>query len=244
MGGTGALSIRRLAVIGLLGIGQLVASAPSRALEPLGQRQIIPGLSTFLVKYPTPQVVYVAAVAPSAAVRTKVATPRRESDRRAPTSVLCRRCYVAVNGGFFYSSGAPVRGYEPAVLAKLLDPALRDSVTSVQWLLRDGAGKPLPNDSFTHTRHPRTFIFGNRAGTIWFAAVDGRQQHSVGMTLPEVLSFVRELGATWAVNLDGGCSTTFVVEGAVKNFPCRDASSVGGERPVANAFVVLPPKRR
>ena len=244
MGGTGRRSIRRVALVALLAVALLVGSSPSRALEPLGQRQIIPGLSTFLVKYPTPQVVYVAGVAPSAAVRMKVATPSPGSDGRAPTSVLCRRCYVAVNGGFFSSSGAPVRGYEPATLAKLLDPELRNSVTSVQWLLRDGVGKPLPDDSFTHTRHPRTFIFGNRAGTIWFAAVDGRQRHSVGMTLPEVLSFVRELDATWAVNLDGGCSTTFVVEGTVKNFPCRDSSSVGGERPVANAFVVRPARRR
>jgi hypothetical protein len=231
-------------VAGVLVLGQVAASSPSRAIEPVAAQRIVDGLNAFLFKLPTPNVVYVARVHPKAPVRMKVATPRPGSDSRAPTSVLCRRCYVAVNGGFFHSDGRPVAGWEPAVLAKLLDPAQRNSVTSVYWLLRDGVGKPLANDSFTHTRHPRTFIFGNARGTIWFGTVDGRQRHSVGMTLPEVQSFVRELGATWAVNLDGGCSTTFVVLREVKNSPCRDAGSVNGERPVANAFVVLPAVQR
>jgi exopolysaccharide biosynthesis protein len=211
----------------------------------VGTRVIIDGLSTFLLKSPEPNVVYVATVEPSAAVRLKVNVPRPGADIRAPVSVLCRRCYIAVNGGFFTSTGAPVPGQEPDVLKKLLNPITRSSVTTVQWLLKDGDAKPLADDDFTNKRHPRTFIFGNESGTMWFGAVDGRQPgHSIGMTLPEVVSLVREIGATWAVNLDGGCSTTFVVQGVVKNRPCQDSSSVDGERPVANAFVVLRPKLR
>lgn len=236
--------IRRTGVVVLLVVGQLIESSPSRALEPAATQVVVGGIKASLYKLPTPNVVYIAKINPKAAARLKVATPRPGSDSRAPTSVLCRRCYVAVNGGFFYSNGAPVPGWEPSTLAKLLDPATRNSVTTVYWLLRDGVGKPLANDSFTHSRHPRTFIFGNDRGTISFGTVDGRQRHSVGMTLPEVQSLVRELGATWAVNLDGGCSTTFVVQGSVKNSPCQDSSSVNGERPVANAFVALPPARR
>lgn len=240
MVGAGRRWVKRTTVVALLVLGQVVASSPSRALEPVATQVVVSGIKASLYKLPTPNVVYVAKINPKAPARLKVATPRSGSDTRAPTSVLCRRCYVAINGGFFTSSGAPVSGWDPSTLAKLLDPAQRNSVTTVYWLLRDGVGKPLANDSFTHSRHPRTFIFGNDRGTISFGTVDGRQSHSAGMTLPEVQSLVRDLGATWAVNLDGGCSTTFVVQGRVLNSPCRDSSSVNGERPVANAFVALP----
>jgi exopolysaccharide biosynthesis protein len=75
-------------------------------------------------------------------------------------------------------------------------------------------------------------------GTLLLVAVDGRQPgYSVGMSLPEMRALFRELGAVEALNLDGGGSTALVVRGRAVNRP----SDAGGERPVANALVLLGP---
>ena len=55
------------------------------------------------------------------------------------------------------------------------------------------------------------------------------------MTPREFAVFMRSLGATWAVNLDGGASTTMVVRGDVMNSP----SDPNGERSVSHAVVLL-----
>lgn len=234
---------KKLAAGGAVFVLFLLCSAPTRAeVTPIGRRTVAPGLVTFQVRLPQPNVAYVARISRSASLDLGVATPRSSADRLAPTTYLCGDCLVAVNGGFFnVGSGLPVAGQWPAALAALLDPARRATAHTVQWLMKDGKVWPFANTSFAQGRHPRTFLFGNRAGSTWLATVDGRQPgHSLGMTLPEVVSFAGSLGAWWVVNLDGGCSTTFVVEGVVKNRPCRDSLTRNGERPVANAIVVMP----
>jgi len=91
---------------------------------------------------------------------------------------------------------------------------------------------------FTGRRHPRTAVARLADGRILLVVVDGRQPyHSLGMTLPELATFLRALGATDAVNLDGGGSTTLVVRGTVVNLP----SDESGERPVSNALLVVRP---
>ena len=64
--------------------------------------------------------------------------------------------------------------------------------------------------------------------------VDGRQpRYSVGVTLLEAARLMRALGASEALNLDGGGSTTMVVAGQLVNRP-----SDGTERAVSDALVV------
>jgi exopolysaccharide biosynthesis protein len=89
--------------------------------------------------------------------------------------------------------------------------------------------------SFSTDRHPRTAIGTLADGRILLATVDGRRPpFSVGMTLTELAGLMIEFGATDAINLDGGGSTTMVVEGKVVNAP----SDATGERPVSDAIVV------
>lgn len=92
-------------------------------------------------------------------------------------------------------------------------------------------------DSFYNFRHPRT-AFGVRAdGTLVLVTVDGRQpKKSVGMTIPELIALMQELGCRDAINLDGGGSTTMVIRNKVVN----SVSDATGERPVSDALVVLP----
>jgi exopolysaccharide biosynthesis protein len=94
--------------------------------------------------------------------------------------------------------------------------------------------KMLP--TFVTDRHPRSAVASLADGRILLAVVDGRQAASVGMSLAELARLLLEHGATDAMNLDGGGSTTMVVKGRIVNHP----SDATGERPVSDAILVLP----
>ncbi|HUF32058.1 MAG TPA: phosphodiester glycosidase family protein [Acidimicrobiales bacterium] len=93
-------------------------------------------------------------------------------------------------------------------------------------------------DTFTRGRHPRTVVGWTASGELLLVTVDGRQPgHSEGMPLSEAADLLIALGAVEALNLDGGGSTTFVVNSRVVNRP-SDPGRV--ERPVTTALVLLP----
>ncbi len=101
---------------------------------------------------------------------------------------------------------------------------------------REGAA-----EDFALGRHPRTAIAKLRDGRVLLATVDGRQIGvSAGMTLEELAQMLLEYGATDAVNLDGGGSTTMVVGGKIVNKP----SDAAGERTVSDALLIFPRKKR
>jgi hypothetical protein len=108
-------------------------------------------------------------------------------------------------------------------------------------LLRAGGENVYPEqegvrESFGEARHPRTAVGWDEAGRRFFwVVVDGRQTpHSDGMTLPELERLFARLGATDAINLDGGGSSALAIRGRVANRPSDEA----GERPVGNALVL------
>jgi hypothetical protein len=69
-------------------------------------------------------------------------------------------------------------------------------------------------------RAPRTILGWSSRGTVFLVTFDGRQgTYALGVTLPEAASFMRALGVTEALNLDGGGSTTFAQGGRVLNRP-------------------------
>ena len=108
-------------------------------------------------------------------------------------------------------------------------------------LIKDGrvqitteAEKMLPN--FATDRHPRTAVGRLMDGRILFVTVDGRQPGiSVGMPLTELAALLLEFGATEAINLDGGGSTTMVIRNKIVNKP----SDATGERPVSDAILIF-----
>lgn len=98
------------------------------------------------------------------------------------------------------------------------------------------------NPGFAATRHPRTAVgWDPERQRLWLAVVDGRRaEHSVGMTLPELTELLEALGATEALNLDGGGSSVMLVGTRVVNQPA-DAS---GERAVVNGLALTYNPRR
>lgn len=90
--------------------------------------------------------------------------------------------------------------------------------------------------TFMTARHPRTLVATNADRSIvWMVTVDGRQESSIGMTFSDMADFLLSLGATDALNLDGGGSTAMVVDGQVVNRP----SDITGERAVANVLLLV-----
>lgn len=85
-------------------------------------------------------------------------------------------------------------------------------------------------------RNPRAGIGYTADGRVLLVVVDGRSNASVGLTPVGFANAFRDLGATHALNLDGGGGATMWVKGrGIVNRP-----SDGSERPVTNAVLVLP----
>lgn len=109
-------------------------------------------------------------------------------------------------------------------------------------LIKDGrleitnaAEKILP--AFVSDGHPRTAIAKLKSGQILLVTVDGRQPgESIGVSLTMLADLLIEFGATDAINLDGGGSTTMVIGNKLVNKP----SDPTGERPVSDAILIYP----
>lgn len=89
--------------------------------------------------------------------------------------------------------------------------------------------------AWSEQRQPRTLAGIDASGHLLLVTVDGRQPGvSEGFTLEEAARFLRSLGATEAMNLDGGGSTTMAVRGVLVNHP----SDATGERAVGDFVTV------
>jgi Phosphodiester glycosidase len=99
---------------------------------------------------------------------------------------------------------------------------------------------PATCGSYFCSRNPRTGIGVTANGKLLLVVVDGRSTESRGMTLVEFAKLFISLGATDALNLDGGGSSDMVVRGKVKNDP---ADLSGPERRVTSAVLILRQRR-
>ena len=83
---------------------------------------------------------------------------------------------------------------------------------------------------------PRTAIGQRADGVVLMLVIEGRNPpSSIGATMPEVQDLMSAYGAVNAANLDGGSSSSMILDGEILNVP----SSGEGERRVPNAWVVV-----
>ena len=94
--------------------------------------------------------------------------------------------------------------------------------------------------SFVETRHPRTAVAKLKDGKFLMITVDGRSESSGGIGLQDLAEYLLSLGATNAMNIDGGGSTTMFLNGKVVNHP----SDKEGERRVSDAILVTPRQKK
>jgi hypothetical protein len=116
------------------------------------------------------------------------------------------------------------------------------ALSGSQIILENGEIKSYPKVPIMVKMDPRTAVAYNDT-YIYFIVCDGRSPGiSRGMTGVELAMFCKDtLGATDAINLDGGGSATMAVKGVVKNRP-----SDGSPRAVANGLIManIKPKRQ
>jgi exopolysaccharide biosynthesis protein len=111
----------------------------------------------------------------------------------------------------------------------------RNYQNAKEWKVRDaiGAGPALVVDGNVHVTsdeeaffaksfkqaNPRTAAGVTAGGALILLVVDGRQSDSRGATLDELSTLMHDLGAVEAINLDGGGSSTLVVNNVLVNRP-------------------------
>ena len=191
----------------------------------------------------------VVVATPTPAGLVNQPTPARLQERRAVPGP------IPPGSAVLSASGAAAEALDRAwkdVGRKAITPQARilvetsvdaaESLGANPVILRNGKrALPWPADpNLIPALHPRTLVGWNPAGDRFIVAVDGRQPSSAGLTMAEAADFLLGLGATDAVNLDGGGGTTFVVGGAVRNRPSdHPEQNPPPERVAPNALVVL-----
>ena len=205
------------------------------------------------------------ATTPHDTVRQTAEAPLASAGKRGDTLVFVRRGAVsASSGSAIPDGGAVLAAYGAGLRTKEVQamgdgdtvkillttlPRIRRGAAPLMliggWprILRDGQN--VAGDAATvegtisrnaEMRHPRTSVgFSRDSSTLFMLAVDGRSESSGGMTLSELASMMRHVGAWHAMNFDGGGSTTMVIDGVLVNRP----SDQTGERAVGNALMVV-----
>ena len=94
--------------------------------------------------------------------------------------------------------------------------------------------------SFIVNRHPRTAVGVDQNGVWSFVVIDGRFWGLLGgMTMRELADFMARLGCVKAVNLDGGGSSTMVLDWVVVNEPGGEIDGYGKDvRAVSDAILI------
>ncbi len=138
-----------------------------------------------------------------------------ETDANLPTLYMSSRNYP--------SFAAPAKPY--------------NAISGDPMLVAAGSALPGLDDG---TPEPRTAVGYSRNGRyLYLVVVDGRQPlYSEGMTLKDLGELMVSVGAQYAMNLDGGGSSTMVIQGSggrprMLNSPI-DSYVPGRERPVAD----------
>ena len=138
------------------------------------------------------------------------------------------RSFFAVldDGSYYCAAGAP----EASVLEHIVE-----AVGGAQVLIKDGEIVRSNNKE----RHPRTVVGYDGEGAAYLVVVDGRQTKiSNGGYLGDMSLLLREIGATDGINLDGGGSSTFLLN-ENGSFNVKNSPSDGVLRQDYNSLIVV-----
>lgn len=106
-----------------------------------------------------------------------------------------------------------------------------------QFLVKDGT----PVFHTANTIEPRTAVGYTSDNRVYFMVVDGRKyDYSYGINFTDLGLLMHALGVTKSINLDGGGSSTFLVnDPAESTYKIRNRTSDGAPRAVANGWAVI-----
>lgn len=151
------------------------------------------------------------------------------------------------NGGAMASALANVKVGDEISIDIGIDSKWQDArymIGTGPILVRDGQVNINMNVSsaFARDLHPRTAIaYSKDRNTAFLVTVDGRQSgFSNGVSLQRFAEYLISLGADYAINLDGGGSTTMLVRNPGYGFPSLvNRPSNGSQRGVSSTLQVV-----
>ncbi len=117
-----------------------------------------------------------------------------------------------------------------------LNMGIRDAVSFGPALITNG--KSASYQGVGGGLNPRTAIGQRADGAVLLLVIEGRRSTSLGAAMSDLIEVMEEYGAVNAANLDGGMSSSMILNGEklVDNCQIRDS------RRIPTAFIVDPPK--
>ena len=115
------------------------------------------------------------------------------------------------------------------------------AVGGSQWIVRDGADVTASaSGSYNTDRHCRTSVGITADGKVVTMALDGRQSpYSIGGSMHEIAQIMLEAGCVYAINLDGGGSTTYVAkQEGEDSVSIANRPSDGSERAISAGLII------
>ncbi len=105
------------------------------------------------------------------------------------------------------------------------------------FIVKDGVNQYTPNHS---DAAPRSVVGIKADGTVVIMENDGRQSpFSIGMSMYELAEVMLDLGCSYAVNCDGGGSSTFLSQRPGEELEVNNSPSDGGLRPTTQGILFI-----
>lgn len=163
----------------------------------------------------------------------------------SPTGVVIKDGKIIWSNGSAYGRLAGFNYDNVLVLTNenantAIENGMRDAVEFGPFLIVNGVEANISGNGGWGT-NPRTALAQRKDGIVLFLVVDGNGYNSDwssrgGVELSDLIVILKRYGAYNAVNLDGGASTTLVVNDKVYNHPCSGSSETG-ERDIPNGWL-------
>ena len=123
-----------------------------------------------------------------------------------------------------------------------INQGIRDAVEFGPFLMVNGKSAQISGNGGWGI-NPRTVLAQRQDGIVLFLVVDGNGQNKYnwsgrgGIDMNGLIEILERYNAYNAVNMDGGASTTLVVEGKLYNSPCGYGAT--GERRLPSGWIVV-----
>ena len=153
-----------------------------------------------------------------------------------------------VNGGGNYKT--EIAGFNNDGILQLsyatayeaIENGIKDAVQFGPFLVVNGESATIGGNGGWGT-NPRTVLAQRKDGIVLFLVVDGNGVNSYnwsgrgGVTMNELVEILERYGAYNAVNMDGGASTTLVINHELINHPCGYNAANNYQRWLPNAWM-------
>ena len=168
---------------------------------------------------------------------------RKEDGGLVPTGIVIMDGKVIHNNGSTGWGGGIIGFNQNNVLVltkssayEAINMGIRDAVSFGPFLIVNGERSTFKGNG-GYGIAPRTAIGQRKDGIVLMLVIDGRRPgHSVGVDMVELTNIMEKYGAYNAANLDGGGSSSIVVDGKVLSV--AGGFGYDGERFLPNAWIV------